>query len=245
MLFHVLTFIITQTLLSRPHDEISSDSSLYNYANKQNISTNHSEVNIGPIGANIRRSPLESSQLRLDMGHRLRLQTESCTLHDKVLAKWVRYREELESNSAGVLLSPRLYYPQGQMSRSLNWSPSDDLHPDLHPTVRGLRKVQGTQQMKRTPRNLAPVKHGTDSHMEYETQDNRNMDKTMNKNDACLKATTQNEAYSGYNQPMEMQLYSSRSLKKSNNGTLLSSPQYRISKKLKNSENMSGFNTYR
>ena len=183
---------------------------------------------------------MESSQLRLDMGHRLSLQTESCTLHDKVLAKYVKYREELESNSAGVLLSPRLYYPQGQMSRSLNWSPSDDLHPDLHPTVRGLRKVQGTMQMKRIPRSLAPVKHGTDNHIEYETQDNRTMDRTMNQNEACSKA--QNE--SGYKQPMEMQLYSSRSLKKSN-GTLLSSPQYRISKRLKTSENMSGFNTYR
>ncbi len=228
-------FCLVVSYFFRPQDDICSESHLNNYAKSHSIPTNQIESSIGPIGADVRRYSLESSQLRLDMSHRLRtsLQTETCTLHDKVLAKYVRYREELESNSAGALLSPRLYYPQGQMSRSLNWSPSDDFHPDLHPTVTGLRRVHGSHQTKRTPRNLAPVKHGTDLEMEYETQDNKTMDKT----------TVQNEAYSGYHEPMEIQLFSSRSLKKSK-GTLLSSPKDRMPKNTKASQ-ITGFNTYR
>ena len=98
------------------------------------------DVNVGFVGGDVRRARKKSSpnQDNLPVLH-----TESCTLHDKILARYIRYKEEVHINNNNKQIFGDFY---GKRTSSRIYNDPSDLRSDLQPTVMGLRRIHGTNQ---------------------------------------------------------------------------------------------------
>ena len=71
------------------------------------------------------------------------LTTESCTLHEKIIAKYKKYKDGVNINNNN---RPQYGDVYARRAPSSIYSDPTDLQTDLQPTVLGLRRIHGTTQ---------------------------------------------------------------------------------------------------
>ena len=132
------------------------------------------------------------------------LTTGSCTLHEKIIAKYVRYKDEVNINNNNKPQYGDLY---GKRAPSSIYSDPTDLQTDLQPTVMGLRRIHGTTQ---------PV----DTYHGSTTKKERNYQHHLT---PIRQKGKQTKVKLKYDEP-EIELFSSKSLRRTK-GSILSSPR--------------------
>ena len=99
------------------------------------------EANVGFTGGSVRKARKKASPT--PQGNLPVLHTESCTLHDKILAKYVKYKDDVHINNNNRQMFGDLY---GKPVPSKVYNDLSELRMDLQPTVMGLRRIHGTNQ---------------------------------------------------------------------------------------------------
>ena len=132
------------------------------------------------------------------------LTTESCTLHEKIIAKYVRYKDEVNINNNNKPHYGDLY---AKRAPSSIYSDPTDLQTDLQPTVMGLRRIHGTTR---------PVDTYHGSTMKKERNYQHHLTPIRQK-------SKQTKMKHKYDEP-EIELFSSKSLRRTK-GSILSSPR--------------------
>ena len=119
--------------LNRPQFESEEDSYI-------KFQQKMADTNVGFVGDDARKTRQKGSTNHSSFPV---IHTESCTLHDKILAKYVRYKEEAHMNSNNKQVYGNLYTKR---IPSNTYNDPSDLKLDLQPTVMGLRRIYGTNQ---------------------------------------------------------------------------------------------------